>query len=72
MWFISDVFCKLVWAGSPSPLLYYDDYQFDWLCAYTVVICMGSCFHMIHDARFVAIYGVVVGYIRLLEVLASA
>ena len=25
-------------AGSPSPLMYYGDYQFDWLCAYTVVL----------------------------------
>ena len=24
-------------AGSPSPLMYYGDYQFGWLCAYTVV-----------------------------------
>ena len=25
-------------AGSPSTLMYYGDYQFDWLCAYTVVL----------------------------------
>ena len=25
-------------AGSPSPLMYSGDYQFDWLCAYTVVL----------------------------------
>ena len=25
-------------AGSPSPLMYYGDYQFDWLCSYTVVL----------------------------------
>ena len=24
--------------GSPSPLMYYGDYQFDWLCAYIVVL----------------------------------
>ena len=28
----------LLLAGSPSPLMYYGDYQFDWLCAYTVVL----------------------------------
>ena len=25
-------------AGSPSPLMYYGEYQFDWLCAYTVAL----------------------------------
>ena len=25
-------------AGSPSLLMYYSDYQFDWLCAYIVVL----------------------------------
>ena len=25
-------------AGSPPSLMYYGDYQFDWLCAYTAVL----------------------------------
>ena len=35
------IICHLeqnVYVPIPSPLMYYRDYQFDWLCAYTVVL----------------------------------